>query len=502
MLIDDETRLLLIDAIENNNFVEAFRLIALYPLAPPEKRVTFFIEHYTSKPQNWMEFWLAILNEHSSFSKQMQGELKRLIEDIVETACAEKLDELIISAITRSKLQSYILEILARSHQTADTVVRVLEVLQPDFAVNSYQQLVHLAVKSYNGILLQKLENIRAFSSAFQRTNLNPKECSVYEILKELDQSKCEYLNKKMKAFVAGFGYLQFSDILLALAQIKDRKKYEFNPIVINANDIEEIHEFISFLKEHKPIKVIFLLASEHYSVGVAEVYENSQANFWFIESLGQSSVHEDDNFQKILRVVVDSFEDYKIYVSKEKRLHAASGCSVFAIDDISHLHQLHLDAKYNETGMWGYLNDATKKAGAVIETLSDDEEEDLEESSDSLLRKTPIVVHFCELPLSLVRTMQSRSLLEKVIPGRELSEQHLCINKKGETAFESANKFFQETDHGRQNTRLNYKLKKMVDAVWKFLLQNNPDVVEEKMRDFTFSALKENHSKNTLLFR
>ena len=97
------------------------------------------------------------------------------------------------------------------------------------------------------------------------------------------------------------------------------------------------------------------------------------------------------------------------------------------------------------------------------------------------------------ELPLSLMRTMQSTKLKEQVIPSRE-REKDLIINKKNQTALDSVSAFFRPNNDGSTkeiNTRLNEKLNRIAHYNLAYLMSTPLEDIAQAMQKHTFSGFE-----------
>ncbi len=219
-----------------------------------------------------------------------------------------------------------------------------------------------------------------------------------------------------------------------------------------------------------------FLVFDEgHWVSGLIQVDEVGKARVLVTDSLG---ISPEVAFGAVAECFMAQFESIDLFYSDEKRQQADAGCSVFALDDARHLQTVHryLPPKYADTGVFGYLADHSDKS--ALETLIPD------------FQPQPEKTFFrARLPLHLMRTMQSRKLLDEVVPQRD---ERLPVNKRGESAVDSSVKHFtSKAGEKPRNTRLEYKLHKMRDQNIAYLNSHTDDECKAAMDALTVSGFK-----------
>lgn len=342
-----------------------------------------------------------------------------------------------------------------------------------------YDRLVSHSHHQYNGFLLQELKKLDNqqefdFNRAIKAMNLNSEGIAQLNKLISADTEKAIYVNKKISPFVNGFGNIKYEDGLLAIAERKERKKtYVFNPTLIN-NEDELKNYLIALNKAPRPVTQRFILSGTHWTSGEINISAEGKINVLHIDAVGGDNSL--DIYMDKIKIFNQIFPNCDLYYSQEKRQNAI-GCSVFAFDDAAHLFTLRLEDRYKDTKLFGYLAKHNEK----IELSIDGE---------------TVRIILCKLPIALIRTMQSRDLLNKDIPERPLAEQTQPVNKKHQTAKESAEASFKEvvsdTNLTVQNTRLAYKLDNIAKNVFNFLITHSKDEVEVLLQDATVGVFAE----------
>lgn len=303
-------------------------------------------------------------------------------------------------------------------------------------------------------------------------------------------QNEIKYL---MGQFTNGFGQITYEGALLACAQTQEQKRYLFDPTVLKGDDDgkgnAEFHEYLQEIKSlGAPFNNKFLIAESHWLSGEINIDKDGTVSIVLLDSLGKDS----PAFPKhIIQSIAEIFPGAKIYYSEEKRQHASSGCSVVALEDTFHLFTLskYLDPKYNDGGIFAYLA-APENQKNVINDVTDN------------LGK-PIEIIACQLPLTLDRVKQKKyGLFNEIIPSRDKKEQDLIINKKGETALQSAQRYFRPDI----NMRLSDKLGNLAVKNGEYVLKNQSkwSEVKDRMAQFTLDGFKKRiyDNKNTAQYK
>ena len=279
---------------------------------------------------------------------------------------------------------------------------------------------------------------------------------------------------------------IHYNDGLLVFAQTKARKKYCFNPTILK--NFDEFKDYINILKESpKPLRERFILQGGHWICGDIQIDADGKANCLIIDSLG---INQKDMFEylgsfimfstsEIIKLINQSFPDSTIYFPFEIRQHDSVSCKMFSIDDLVHLFTVekYLDTQFKSSGLFGYL--AAQAENEYWYNLKLDD--------------TKLKVKNCHLPLSLARTMQTRDLFFKIIPSRSEEEQALPVNKKKETAFASAVKYFKfdEEHQVLRNTRLIDKFYKLRQYNADYLFSNDAATIEAATEGFTLEGCR-----------
>ncbi|USQ15301.1 hypothetical protein J2N86_15175 (plasmid) [Legionella lytica] len=343
-----------------------------------------------------------------------------------------------------------------------------------------YDILFQTALNQYNAYLLLELKKFNSVLFKEKIRNLDEEKSIRLRKLLSMPEDKYLWFSNYIQPLTHGFGFLGYQEILLVLAQVKKRKTYPFDPVLLKEN---EYLDFFTALKQNHPIQKRFIISGSHFCYGEIRIDTQERAKLWLIDSLGSTKESSNSKyFNDFIFKFAETFPENEIYVAKEKRQNSPQGCSVFALDDAMHSYTLRLPTGQND--IWDYLS--ALKTPEKANFFNDD-------------KAFSLSITLCPIPLSLIRTMQSKSVYDEVIPERLLSEQNLIINKKGETTKESSQKFFKLGPQGLRNTRLEYKLEKIIQYTSDFLV----NCISEKelkilMHEFTLETFKQHAAKES----
>lgn len=364
---------------------------------------------------------------------------------------------------------------------------------KPDLALICVKSFI---AKYQSYLLNEMLELFDKEELAYINKNLKPTETKILNQLKEQNNMDKKRFSSYTQQFVNGYGKINYQGGLLSCAQIQERKAishaYDFNPTVIDAQG----NEFVKYLEiikksQLKPLRAKFIIADVHWFAGEIEITQDGRARILIIDSLGKdSSFFPTDLMTQFSQV----FPQGDIYFSTEKRQHASAGCSVYAIDDITHLYTLEkfIDKPSKNYNLFDYLEENITKSKTL--------------DSSGL----QIEYKLCKLPITLLRTKQSTKLFP-LFSERSPSEQSLKINKKGETAFESAAKGFVDIEDNSlathtmesvldmpsyeissfSNKRIDKKLKNLADRNFDYLLYTNAASLDQSLYQFTLRGFE-----------
>jgi hypothetical protein len=215
------------------------------------------------------------------------------------------------------------------------------------------------------------------------------------------------------------------------------------------------------------PHRERFIIADKHWVTCDINITVDGQVSVIFLDSLGLENIK---TFQThaATKKVAKIFPGATIYVPNIIKQGAGIGCSVFALDDLTHLFTLerYLESRFNLSGLHGYL--AEQKLASKSETK---DEAELENDGEAF------VITACKLPLPLIRTMQSKDLFH-IIDERPQEEKDVPVNKKKVklTSEYARLMFFVEckNDKGQlvlRNMRLSHKLHRFEQCNYLFLL-------------------------------
>jgi hypothetical protein len=337
-----------------------------------------------------------------------------------------------------------------------------------------------LVIESFNQYNIPLLKALSSFKEPFNNATNNLDQTKLNKFL-QLNDHDSAYIQKMMIAFCKGYGNIKYNDVLLSLAQRRQRKKYNFEPVVLGAGEFDKFLAILS--SADKPIRQLFVCTGDHFISGEILIEANGKAKIFVIDSLGTDYWVNSD---ELLVNFAVKFPSHELFVSKEKRQNASEGCSVFALDDVAHLANLHITGPMNEQqSIWTYLNSEKNSA----------------ETKNITAGGHSASVYVAQLPLSLTRTMQSARVFELIQQKNEIV-RNSPVNKKMQTAEYSVHQFFKKTTPGDdkpKNTRLDYKLSRMIEQNWAYLQHHTESDVEEAMSHFTLAAFEARITRNKL---
>jgi hypothetical protein len=441
---------------------EALDYIAKHDTQFSSIQVDYFFYHYSNPlyRKSFFEFWKQIIN-----SNFYMPPLSIKLRSFVEFACLRALhledEALIYENLKITRTQKLTLQAFAQSVEKHDFIFSLLSKTELCHLIPS---LISLSIHFYNAELVRKLLTFQILLP-----HLNPVQKHILDDLCTLAPPKAHFMHQQMRRFARGFGHIKHPDILLTLAQIKSRKKYNFHPMAISDQTFEDFFSYMA--RQTPPYEQKFIVTGEHSFCGELRIDENHMASIYLIDSLGISA--ESSHFhESFITHMMAHFRTNRVYINQEIRQRVSTGCSIFALDDIQHLYRLRLPEQYKN--IWDYLEKTACPDAQALENID-------------------ILVHRYPLPTPLLRTMQTRKLLEEVIPERLTKESEYPINKKGKTIRQSAQQFFAKNEEGKLiNQRLTYKLHKIRLYNWSFLKNCTPEELTECKKQFTFHEYSE----------
>jgi hypothetical protein len=457
-----------------------------YPKGVSDVLVDLYNKH--KNPQHWLDVFLK-LQESSLFQKDINFSLiwLHVLKTTIISEAEQKKEDTIkyYGQIIQMMLTQYLekepqfLHQLTRNNNFLFCLPFAISTLESEMRQAVQAKLLQLAIEKYNPFVLERLTQDISLQNI---TSLEMKEKAV--TLLEYKKEGWSFLHNYMQQFVNGFGKINYEGALLTCAQIAARKEYAFTPTVLMAPMLEE---FFSSLKQVKPpFRERFMLVGIHINTCDMIVDEKNHASIFIVDSLGS-----DGNFflKNIIFPLDTYFPNSSIYITHDERQASAMGCSVFALDDLRHLHTIerYLPTEYKtENGLFDYLKDNSFK--------------------DITFENKGHTIHAkeCQIPLVLERTRQAENLLTEIIPSRVL-ENKIPINKRGETALESTFKFFHEAknkkgESKKHNKRLEKQLDKMVTYNAHFIMSNSLEKIKGEMEKFTLAAFKKRIQQQNLL--
>ena len=284
-------------------------------------------------------------------------------------------------------------------------------------------------------------------------------------------------LQQVMVQLKRGVGYITSdhdtaAKFILAAIKADKQDNYNFSPTLLNES------EWVGFLKSvvtlPPPAQEKFIIMGAHWTAGEIEVLDNGKVNIFLSDSLGcnvnglgyffKDLINSIESHQALNNHVVD------IYYPLNVRQNNSQGCSFYALDDVRHFHTM--ERYMTGQTLFSSLENTEKKIIPIA---------------------THIQLKICPLPDALLRTTQSRSVLDRL--------QNDVINKKGKLSKQSTESFFSlnPSTQKMENQRLNYKAQKMIDRIDHHFLniiqsddpQKNLDKFMVMTNEHSFSAFQ-----------
>ena len=338
-------------------------------------------------------------------------------------------------------------------------------------------ELIQTLFLSYDAKLLKNKRKTLHLSENASIPNFSTISSDINNILSVISNcspEESQHLEHIMIQLLNGFGMIRNSDentaatyVFAAVRHFKSAA-YEFLPTVLDANKFSTYLKSVAELPY--PVCERFVLIDPHWRSGEIEITSEGHVNIFILNSTGYLEEHD------LMRIKFHQiFKDKPVHLffANEMRQFSDLGCSVFALDDVRHFYTLD---KYSVEGktLFEQLNARITQS----ETIANH-----------------VIRHHCRLPVSLMRTMQSRRVFEDIEP-----EQDLPINKYKLTADQSIRESFIESqaDGVIQNKRLDMKLNKMAIKVSQLIIDclkqdpiNGYDTLTSLAEEHTLSAFQ-----------
>lgn len=374
-------------------------------------------------------------------------------------------------------------------------ILDAYNVLSKEEKEKLFLPFLNTAAKTYNAVVLGNLKE--SYPDLFEKvlSSLDHKTNQVIKRLLTVPYPARLNVSNIMTQFSTPFREINAYAAQLVCTETNQRKKlYSFHPTVLQNSELKEFltllslktppikERFITFASSHS----VFNPTADHWISGEIEILEQGKCRILIIDSLGS---HESKTHDLIMSQCSNVFEELTVFLSDRKRQHSGAGCTVYALKDVQDLYTIgnFLEPKYH-SNIFEFVSQ--NLTGMVLNSGETGKQN----------KSFPFSVHSCLLPLRFMRSEQSIKLLEETIPGRNLAEQSLAINKKKETTFQSSKKHFKTIDTKERNERITYKLNKMADHVLDYLFLNQFDFakMEKAMESFSLIGFKKRMAVNS----
>lgn len=145
---------------------------------------------------------------------------------------------------------------------------------------------------------------------------------------------KFQYLRQ-----LSDMGQLDYNGLLLLTAAINAKSEY-FKPVILNCkNNYKEFETYCDLIAKRiatdKSGMYIFIIYSNHTIAGNIQ-WDGDRASIVLVDSLGANNLKSSEgiDFNVIKTIITNNFPKNQIIVPPQVRQNAATGCTVFAIND------------------------------------------------------------------------------------------------------------------------------------------------------------------------
>lgn len=476
---DPEVNAKLLAALEAEEFKKVGELIEQHDLSMLAVNFLVCLGQEDYKDPKWKNLIMLLLaserNSNDFFNLCVKPCLQ--LEDKKNMPFCAWLCTLILTH--SEKLQQALLDFATINIPVGKLLLKQLEEESLKLPKNKFFALLfHFSVEKYNAVMLHDLQVFDKASFQQHLSALSKDKQERVNTLLAMSEEKRTIISHLMSEFTNDFGHIKYDGARLTLAQIGTRKKYKFSLTVLQ--DEAELSEFLNALKTSAtPCRERFVIAGAHWIAGDIQIDSDGRVNVLLIDSLALPlRFHASED---AIKSIAHVFPESCIYFAAEKRQRSKAGCSVFGLDDGRHLVTVekYLPLKYQKTGLFGYLAEHCDKDKPV---------EVLDEEGNT------INIYPCQLPLPLVRTMQSNELWTSIIPKRSEEEQKLPVNREKKTAIVSAKEKVQDG----KNLRLFSILTSFAERNANYLLSTDLKNVNDKMDEFSLQGFKRRIEKKS----
>lgn len=443
--------------ILNNNCISNFTLF-----------LQKMIEEKKYKKDAWEGFVKFLLKQKSAkiIIEKIRKSLKVLLEN----------REIVIGLvgtflITDNEIERLnMIDLLTTAIYFGSIIVDVLDgVVSAESYCDIFIDLITQCCNKYNAYLLMLLQTLPEFTMVVEVAEVDK---VMLQRLANIQRPK--EFSVQVAQFMNGFGNIRYKGALSTCIQIAEKKQFLFNPIVINKE--EEFDEYLQLLAETEGyLRERLLYVDTHWSC--FDVYRDDENNLsvLVIDPCGIDHNYFSFFTKDLCEKIFDVFPNVLLYANKEQKLHAARGCSVMSIDDVVRLHTVDAYLPAYQTSiapLHAYLKDIAKDLDEPVyvapscdpDSKNSSEEED---DNDKLFE-----IKCVNLPLSLLRNMQSRKLVNDIIPNRE-DENGLITRKSKRSQLGAARKYFSENQENivknkRAEKKLEFYGKKNIEYFFK----------------------------------
>ncbi len=366
---------------------------------------------------------------------------------------------------------SEVVNVLTTGTFFGEFIINITQSMSPIRQNLFIKKIIQSCKLKHNEFLLALI--VKQFSLNLDELDLiSPVRIRVNKFLLLSPEQQKEFIKYTSK-FANGFNFLDYEDVLLAVAQIAARKMYSFRPTVLK---IEEFKKYLTIIKEgNKQVHERFIIdCYDHWNCGEIKIEKDGTVNLLLIDSFGLAdSLY---GLSHLVSIVKEVYPSCMPYIAIEKRQHASLACGSFALNDLKQLHTL---VNYLNHSLFKYLESSNKKLGTVGIKYG----------------FTLFKVKACLLPISLLRTTQSLKSLSKFLYARSDEEKKLLITKTKKNVIDSIIEHLVVIKDEKgvpqkiMNMRLNKKLEQMSRDVADFLLDNSEAKVAKSVASFTLDA-------------
>lgn len=429
--------------------------------------------------------WIIDENKCPDMILLTQNSFKFLLDEYSDIAC-----KWIYLFFLSRNVRAYhdTIDLITKECDFGDVLMNALKLIEDEkFYEYAVKDIILKCIEKYNAFLLQTLKKLPTFDEIIKKLN-----CDKHLLEKLLTVENAELFSNILAQYVNGVGHIDALGAKVICAQTARRKQFEFKPTLIF--DVKQFDDYLDWLALLPgTLRERVLYEGVHWAVFDIYRDERGKMSVLVIDSVGVHGAYFFDFTKALCIKFFNKFSNIDMYGNEEKKLHAKRGCSIISADDIVRLHTVerYLPEQYQShpAPLHAYLKDSADQLDLTVDL------NDVYSGKDPANHKQKYVLRVVNLPLPLLRNMQSRELLNEVIPKRS-SELGIFSRKRHRSPIDAVRKnFLIEDNIPVQNHRSDKKLRSFAvhgaDYLLGFREGFNDKQYKEEIKQFTFKTKK-----------